>query len=107
MVARGQPGKRWGPGLVRKWSRGRDGGAHEVNEESGDCAPRRRRPRTNNGCSQPQLPRGIFQSYKSRSGTHGRGMWAPQRARLCLSEKRRRELTYDETRTVAESKSGS
>lgn len=47
MVARGQPGKRWGPGLVRKWSRGARSGegkegigvraAHGVNEESGDC----------------------------------------------------------------------
>lgn len=88
MVARGQPGKRWGPGLVRKWSRGAlkgvEGCAHEVNEESGDCAPRRRRTRTNNGCSQPQLPRGIFQSYKSRSGTHG-GECGPLGGHACGS----------------------
>jgi len=29
MVARGQPEKRWDPGLVRKWSRGRREGCTE------------------------------------------------------------------------------
>lgn len=31
-----------------------------MHEESGGCVPRRRRTRTNNSCSQPQLPERYF-----------------------------------------------
>lgn len=75
MVARGQPGGGTGSQVWLENGRGRREGHGGLHEESGGCAPRRRRTRTNNGCSQPQLPRGIFQSRESLycSGTLSAG----------------------------------
>lgn len=69
MVARGQPGGGMGTRVWLENGRGRREGHGGYTRESDGCAPRRRRTRTNNGCSQPQLPRGIFQSRELRYGS--------------------------------------
>lgn len=60
---------------------------------------RRRRTRTNNGCSQPQLPRGIFQSHESL-GYAWRRMWKPSFEGHARDFPREtllaKKLTYDE-----------